>query len=401
MLSDDQVATFRRDGVLVVPHILSPDELTAAHRGLSASLWRLARVDTANLAGTGHGLTRLSSTNGSGGVLDVFYEEWTCRIATHPRLWQVTTELWRALYSHDHQHQHHNVDVDFQQGYCYLDRIGYRLPTALATQLGMDLQQQQQQQQQSTKKKKNKSLAIQRSLTPHLDCCPETFHHPHKSKSKWRPIQCFVSLVDTLQPNQGGLEAALGFHHDFEQWSRTRPPTLRHVKPTTKGTPTSTEAVEIQIPAPCLGEYTHIRPVQDAPVMQRIQHVQHVTAGSAVFFDNRIPHANSYRHDGDQPRSVVYCSFLPNVALNQKYAIDQLDKFQRGIYPNDQWIRQQVDNHTNTLPNKDDKDEQQESTETDENDKDHRDCDQQTSKPLPEWLASSPLARKLMAIDPW
>jgi Protein of unknown function (DUF1479) len=476
MLSEEQVSTFLRDGVLVVPQVLSHEEVLAAHQGLSATLLRLGRVDTSNLTTTGHGLTNLSSTQGSGGVLDIFYEPWQCHIATHATLWQITTELWQAAatagwyknnYKNNHQEEEEeeeeslpsNDSAIFQHGYCYLDRIGYRIPTDLATQLGMELELlklelelQEEGQVTQKKKKKKKSVAIQRCLTPHLDCCPETFHDP--PQSKWRPIQCFVSLVDTLQPNQGGLEAALGFHHDFDTWSRSRPPTVNNniTRHTTakkqqhpknnkdqqqhpnnnKGqqqrhviTTTTTTTAPLQL---CLGEYTHIRPKEDADVMQRIQHVPNVTAGSAVFFDHRIPHANSYCHDGHEPRSVVYCSFLPNVFINRRYARHQLDKFHRNIYPNDQWIRQQRTTTTTTTttsnannsntnnnnsidnngsdknprdPTKDGKDRDEELKDTDENDIQDNYNGGQQSKPLPEWLASSPLARKLMAIDPW
>ena len=74
--------------------------------------------------------------------------------------------------------------------------------------------------------------------------------------------------------------------------------------------------------------------------MDRIRHIP-VRAGSAVFWDQRIPHANSYRHDGKEARSVVYCSFLPNVEVNRVYVRKQLEKFRRGILPTDQWIETQ------------------------------------------------------------
>jgi Protein of unknown function (DUF1479) len=86
----------------------------------------------------------------------------------------------------------------------------------------------------------------------------------------------------------------------------------------------------------------HIRPKEDANVLRQIQHVT-VRAGSVVFWDNRIPHANAYRHDGNEPRVVVYCSFLPNVAINRRYALQQLARWKRGLNPIDQWIQQSDD----------------------------------------------------------
>jgi hypothetical protein len=71
--------------------------------------------------------------------------------------------------------------------------------------------------------------------------------------------------------------------------------------------------------------------------LSKIQHIA-VRAGSVVFWDNRIPHANAYRHDGDEPRVVAYCSFLPNVPVNRQYAHQQLARWKRGLNPTDQWI---------------------------------------------------------------
>ena len=86
----------------------------------------------------------------------------------------------------------------------------------------------------------------------------------------------------------------------------------------------------------------HIRPKEDADVLRQIQHVA-VRAGSVVFWDNRIPHANAYRHDGNEPRVVVYCSFLPNVAINRRYVQQQLARWKRGLNPTDQWIQSNND----------------------------------------------------------
>ena len=116
--------------------------------------------------------------------------------------------------------------------------------------------------------------------------------------------------------------------------------------------------------------------LEDSDVMERIQHVP-VRAGSAVFWDNRIPHANAYRHDGELPRSVVYCSFLPDVPINRVYVSHQLKKWQHEESPDDQWIG----DGTKIVSN-------------DNLQQEHRhDVANQS------WL--TPLARKLMGIEPW
>ena len=344
-LTPEQVEEFKRNGLLVLPH-LSQDELHYAHSGLRQTLQKYG-VDSSSsdsLRSTGHHLASLSSTNGSGGVLDVFYPRWKMNIALNDRLIAITRQLWRECYcyngedkndlSDDEQYKWHpfgefNPDV----GYAYIDRIGYRLPTKLAEELGKKIAAEQSEGDCAGNANTNKpsrrkrSRPIQRSLTPHLDCCPDTFYSP-ENKNKFRPIQCMVSLTDNLEANTGGFEAVKAFHHEFTSWSNSRQPSL--VK-TAKGPQ--------PIPPPCLGEYTHIRPKEDSDVFQRVQHVS-VRAGDVVLWDNRLPHSNAYKHTGSVPRSVIYCSFLPDVAVNRKYVESQLQDFLVQRKPGDQWIEE-------------------------------------------------------------
>jgi len=249
----------------------------------------------------------------------------------------------------------------------YIDRIGYRIPTSLAETIGKQQHQlqtkntTQQQTQQPTasskttnKSKKNKKAKpIQRSLTPHFDCCPEKYHDT-TNKNKWRPIQCFVSLTTNLHLNTGGFEAVPGFHREFSSWVANG---------RKKKTATSVEQQQpnnISHPLPCVGEYTHLSPSFDKDLMKRIQHIP-VKAGSVVFWDNRIPHGNSYRNDptpesvndGENnsilgtsgSRAVVYCSFLPDVDINRKFVQRQLVDWMERRPPRigDRWIKQQDD----------------------------------------------------------
>jgi Protein of unknown function (DUF1479) len=374
-LTNKQVEDFLKDGVLVVDNVLSATELDAAWEGLRHTLQKHG-VDTSNLEQTGHNLQALSSTNGSGGVLDIFYDQWKIKVASHIKLFAMTRQLWQAAYCHcgeewdslskeDQFHWQPHGSFDVNKGYMYIDRIGYRLPTLLAEKIGAAVAAKDG----GYAKRKNKQ-SIQRSLTPHLDCCPETFY---ECNTKWRPIQCFVSLSDALEPNMGGFEAAKGFHREFDVWRKTRPPTTINRKMKGVG------YEQISFPAPCVGEYTHIRPVEDREVMSRVQHVP-VRAGSAVLWDNRLPHANSYRHNGTEARAVVYCSFLPDVAVNRVYVSEQLQKLQRGMLPTDQWRNPGQENG---------------------NDVEHR-SEQCKSNAVDECLlAASPDMKKLLGIKPW
>lgn len=410
-LTQEQIETFQNDGIIVIPNILTPQQIQTSLEKLQKTLLQYG-VDTNDLQATGHNLVQLSSTNGSGGVLDLFYPGFRLDIATNESLFQATCELWEASFHHkknecdsngsgeggndDHESGNDNMknndeewmyhpfgDFDCDKGYAYIDRIGYRLPTTMSEQIGQSIQQQQIEQGLKVKKKKKSRSAIQRSLTPHLDCCPDTIHSIEQ-KSKWRPIQCFVSLTDNLQPNTGGFEAVRGgFHKEFNSWASTRPNTIM------KNT---------EISPPCIGEYTHMRPKEDAEVFSRVEHIP-VTAGSAVLWDNRIPHANAYKNNSSEPRIVVYCSFLPDVEVNRIYARKQLEDYKLGRIPRDQWIDREKESEKSTDSNKVTNDKNKSESNNNENDDGdiaiYEEFHDVTSYKF------SKLGRKLMMIDEW
>ncbi|CAM9729263.1 unnamed protein product [Phaeothamnion confervicola] len=92
-----------------------------------------------------------------------------------------------------------------------------------------------------------------------------------------------------------------------------------------------------ELPPPCVGDFSPVRPREDADVLRRVCHVP-VPAGAAVFWDYRTPHANAARNASDRPREVIYTGFLPDTAWNRAYAHQQLDRLLRGIPPDDQWM---------------------------------------------------------------
>lgn len=333
-LSAEQIQEYLEDGVLVVDNVLTPAEVEQAKSGFHQSLQvRGVHCFQEEDEESAVAFDRLSSTNGSGGVLDIFYDDWKIHeVATNPKLFAITSQLWKAAYNQgglkqktllpvDERFQWHPYggNIDFDQGYVYIDRVGYRLPTALSQAWGDRIHSEQ---------KKKKLRAMQRSLTPHLDCCPESFFNDNSTK--WRPIQCFVSLTTNLESNTGGFEAAPKFHREFDRWTKQR------------SQPSSSIGKSSSPPSLCVGEYTHIRPKEDENVIKRVCHVP-VRAGSAVFWDNRIPHANSYRNDTNQARMVVYCSFLPDIALNRRYVMKQLNAWRMKEPIRDQWNHILVD----------------------------------------------------------
>ncbi len=130
-----------------------------------------------------------------------------------------------------------------------------------------------------SKKRERRPRPIQRSLTPHFDCCPESYHDKSKQRGKWRPIQCFVSLTDNLEPNTGGFEAVPGFHREFHSW-------VERGRRSVMDIPYDATSKQRPRRRPCVGEYTHLDPTLDREIMERVTHIP-VRAGGAVFWDNR------------------------------------------------------------------------------------------------------------------
>lgn len=79
---------------------------------------------------------------------------------------------------------------------------------------------------------------------------------------------------------------------------------------------------------------------EDAELLARLQPYAQ-PAGSATFWDWRVPHSSTPTHGGREPgaaagpREAVYAGFLPDVPLNRKYAAGQLDAYRRRTLPPD------------------------------------------------------------------
>ncbi|CEG35744.1 Phytanoyl-CoA dioxygenase [Plasmopara halstedii] len=309
-LTDEQIQTFIENGVLVVPNILTPDEVAAARHGLHAEL---AKYDVLhdNLKETGRNLKKLSSTGGAGGILDLFYPSWRLKVAEHDRIFAAMTDLWQATYANNSSDfQHPFGKFNGKRGYMYINRVCYRVPDAISKRFGA-----------------KKSRPMQRSLTPHWDCCPIKMYDSGKATPRWRPIQCITVLTSNTEPNTGGFECVPGFHKEFANYA---------LKQQDLGLEDSYRS---QV---CLGDFSPLRMQEDRAVIDRYQHIS-CEAGSVIFFDWRLPHANSYKHIGQIPREVIYTGFLPDTLMNREYVKEQLRRYQARLVPTDHWQKDDVD----------------------------------------------------------
>jgi hypothetical protein len=248
----------------------------------------------------------LSTTGGSGGVLDVFYEDWKLKVNEHPKVVSHICALFESTYAMNVEPFSHPYGAfEPYQPYMYIDRVCFRVPESVS------------------RKFSHRRKGLQRSLAPHLDCCPHKLYESEKQTPKWRPIQAFVALSDTTIVNEGGFECHPGFHLKFKDWAQNRRNGF-------------SRGEQSHIPPPCVGEFTPIRPVEDREVIQGMVPIS-CRAGDMVCWDYRIPHANSRRNDSDRPREAIYVGVLPGTAMNKRYAADQLERYRQGIVPSDQW----------------------------------------------------------------
>ena len=65
-LTPEQIATYLKDGILVVDNLLTPQEINDAQLGLVSTLQEEYGVDVHDLEGTGYRLMDASSTFGAG-----------------------------------------------------------------------------------------------------------------------------------------------------------------------------------------------------------------------------------------------------------------------------------------------------------------------------------------------
>jgi hypothetical protein len=195
VLTDEDLETFRRDGVLVVPQLLAPEEVAAARRGLHATLARYG-IDHEQWNGSARRLRPLQLTGGKGGIVDVYYDEWAMALRTHPRVFAAMDELWAATWAADGGGAEGFTapqTPDFvisnsseARGYAYLDRAVWRLPLPGAGAQG----------------------STQPHLLPHFDQCPLDLFGDRglvEPPTRWRPIQSSISLryyrIPAMQPS--------------------------------------------------------------------------------------------------------------------------------------------------------------------------------------------------------
>ncbi len=318
---DDYLTFFKEYGYVVIPNILSPSQIDHALNEYDKMLLKYGIDIKNNLVATAKNARKLSSTHGAGGILDLFYPKWKIDLTLNNQLYYLaylkllqgtygsyasssiiddyTSEIW----SHPYKIKNKN------KAFIHIDRIGCRFPDDIV---------------QSSDDSNDKQF--QRGLAPHMDCCPKDINGGGgKQFPRWRPIQCLLSLTSTMNKNEGGFECVPKFHKQFKTYYENK-----MLKPVDNSSTKKDKII-------CVGDFT---PMRDPKILEQYQHIP-IPAGAALFWDQRLPHANSFKNNSNKTRRCIYGGFLPYVDKNTLYAKEQLQRFEKGLPQVDFWMKEQ------------------------------------------------------------
>eukprot|EP01084_Bolivina_argentea_P028658 53230_1 len=369
-LTTEQINEFITNGVLVVPNVLTCNEINDSLDSLHKSLLKY-EINTNNLIETAYNLNKLSTTGGAGGIIDLFYEPFRLNLATHPQIFNIITQLWSNTYGKYNNNKNNNnknnnniiekinkliqfIDnnnesksnselintlykhpfgsFDTHSGYVYMNRVCFRVSDTISNYHSKGL------------KKKRK---LQRCLAPHLDCCPHDIFGLNRNNlnianmKRWRPIQIFVALTDNHCKNTGGFECVKGFHRKFNKYFKNK----------TSVSKTDNDLKDTI----CVGDFCRLLPKEDKDILCKYKHIEY-DAGSLILFDWRIPHANARYNKSNKTRIVVYTGLLPNVELNRNYCKQQLKCYYNKTVPPDFWGKENYSNSNKDSEKQSDRD---------------------------------------------
>lgn len=110
-------------------------------------------------------------------------QDWKLKLNQSAKAVAIMSELWAATFANCKSPYDHPYGIfPPKEALMYIDRVCYRVPDRVSALHCCET---------------NKKRCLQRSLTPHIDCCPHRMFQDigeHKY-SKWRPIQAFIALT--------------------------------------------------------------------------------------------------------------------------------------------------------------------------------------------------------------
>ncbi len=148
------IEAYKRDGVIVVPDLLSPEEVRMCREGMHNDLFAWG-VDYNNLEGCLDKLKGIQ-THQSGG-LPFHYSKWrVLQCALNEKLFELTCALWAETWAISAPgFECPWAPFEPNRGYAYLDSMNFRVPSALIGDCPA-------------------KLKLQKNLAPHIDINPCT-----------------------------------------------------------------------------------------------------------------------------------------------------------------------------------------------------------------------------------
>jgi len=251
------VAAFEHDGFVVVPDVLTPDEVAAARRGLRASIE----------SGSGRSVEEYASNPGLllGGRANnpaaaIVAPRWKMRVHMHPRVVEAYTALYSQTFGFGRGiYAHRFGPVSVPTALPLIDRVACRFPG-------------------------------EEGLGLHVD---KPCDDPDHVRLYWRPIQSLVCLTDHWSVRDGGLQVVRGSHAALADYL---------------GPDAAPEDGAIKL----MGK-------RHEKMRGRLETVL-APAGSMILWDARLLHATTPSLREGVTREVVYAGFLPNIEPNRRFS---------------------------------------------------------------------------------
>jgi hypothetical protein len=311
-LSESQIASFRKNGFLVVENVFSQERIEKASKEFHLFLKTALDIDHVDISSS-KGL----SGSEFAGMVDVYYQEWKMQLNDDPLFVEIMRDLFKGTYASKEAENpddlFHNPFLPFDGAnlFFYIDRANYRLPSKILKTRKLQIHVDSDPKFLYSNYPKNESELLK--AAEYMKTFLSSSENGHDNfpecrfKTRWRPIQSFVALTDNPTGNLGGFLCAPGSHKNVC-------------------------SLKFAHNFPKEFEFTELKDFQE--ICERIQDISY-KRGDVVLWDWRTAHTNSEHHLGNVPREAVYIQCIPDIPLNRIYAKAQLRSFKRMMIPPD------------------------------------------------------------------
>jgi hypothetical protein len=280
----NNIEEFINFGVTVYENIYSDEEIDTIRKGLHDELL-LHNIDHEKVLNStddiNHG-ARLKCP-----AANFYYGKWKIDALINEKLYVIMKNLLMNTFGNPGNKLFEHPYGKFDDVVPYIDRVCWRLPDNVRAEGGLEM---------------------------HMDRNPiDPFLSKGDGLLKWRPIQTILTLTDHWDGNSGGLEVVKGFHKTCDDFFAKDIEELSKIMPK--------------------GEFYRMGSKKYDALRKKLQPII-APKGSLICWDNRLPHATALIHSKSDTREVLYGGLiLPNIPLNIKYHMDQINCIKNNIYP--------------------------------------------------------------------